>query len=224
MAKSFPNTGATVGLAADRSALTSPFAGMQFFETDTKALYLYNGSAWVNMLDTDTPPGLVKIFTGSFSSSTGYATGNVFSSDFTNYKIILSVLSSTAATLYAKLRDSNNADISASNYDSITFRANSNGTSGVGSASAGSTYWVLFPFDINSGDPSGSYEGTIFSPYLSKRTNLVGYASHANSGVSDTSLTTISNRFINNTSASGLVIYPSTGTFSGNISVYGLKE
>jgi len=47
MAKSFPNTGATVGLAADRSALTSPFAGMQFFETDTKALYLYNGTAWV---------------------------------------------------------------------------------------------------------------------------------------------------------------------------------
>ena len=47
MAKSFPNTGATVGLAADRSALASPFAGMQFFETDTKALYLYDGSAWV---------------------------------------------------------------------------------------------------------------------------------------------------------------------------------
>jgi hypothetical protein len=47
MAKSFPNTGATVGLAADRSALASPFAGMQFFETDTKRNWLYNGSTWI---------------------------------------------------------------------------------------------------------------------------------------------------------------------------------
>jgi len=46
MAKSFPNTGATVGLAADRTALTSPFAGMQFYETDTKKLFIYNGSIW----------------------------------------------------------------------------------------------------------------------------------------------------------------------------------
>ena len=46
MAKSFPNTGATVGLAADRTALTSPFAGMQFFETDTKLLWYYDGADW----------------------------------------------------------------------------------------------------------------------------------------------------------------------------------
>ena len=46
MAKSFPNTGATVGLAADRTALTSPFAGMQFFETDTYLTYIYDGTSW----------------------------------------------------------------------------------------------------------------------------------------------------------------------------------
>ena len=47
MAKSFPNTGATVGLAADRSALASPFAGMQFFEADTSRNWFYNGSTWI---------------------------------------------------------------------------------------------------------------------------------------------------------------------------------
>jgi hypothetical protein len=47
MAKSFPNTGTTVGLAADRSAMTSMFAGQQFFETDTNLMFVYNGSAWV---------------------------------------------------------------------------------------------------------------------------------------------------------------------------------
>lgn len=47
MAKAFPNTGATVGLAADRTAMTGMYAGQQFFETDTNLMFVYNGSAWV---------------------------------------------------------------------------------------------------------------------------------------------------------------------------------
>lgn len=109
MAKSFPNTGATVGLAADRSALTSPFAGMQFFETDTKALYLYDGSAWVSMLDTDTPPALQLIkptsvsgtgvslsgFKTVISSATSATINGVFSSAFTSYQIFCSRMGTT---------------------------------------------------------------------------------------------------------------------------------
>ena len=47
MAKSFPNTGATVGLASDRTAMTGMYAGQGFYETDTNKNFLYNGSAWV---------------------------------------------------------------------------------------------------------------------------------------------------------------------------------
>jgi hypothetical protein len=46
MAKSFPNTGVTTGLAADRTAMTGMYAGQQFFETDTNKVYIYNGSDW----------------------------------------------------------------------------------------------------------------------------------------------------------------------------------
>jgi hypothetical protein len=46
MAKSFPNTGVTTGLAADRTAMTGMYAGQQFFETDTSILYIYTGSEW----------------------------------------------------------------------------------------------------------------------------------------------------------------------------------
>jgi hypothetical protein len=59
MAKAFPNTGATTGLAADRSALTGMFAGQQFFETDTKDVYVYTGSAWVKCNDFDNAYGIV---------------------------------------------------------------------------------------------------------------------------------------------------------------------
>ena len=58
MAKSFPNTGVTTGTAADRAALTSPFAGMQFFETDTNKVLVYSGSSWVETNDLDNLGGV----------------------------------------------------------------------------------------------------------------------------------------------------------------------
>jgi hypothetical protein len=47
MAKSFPNTGATIGLAADRTAMTGMYAGQYFYETDTGLMFTYTGSAWI---------------------------------------------------------------------------------------------------------------------------------------------------------------------------------
>jgi hypothetical protein len=47
MAKSFAGLGVTSGLASDRAAITSPPAGMQFFETDTKLVYAYDGASWI---------------------------------------------------------------------------------------------------------------------------------------------------------------------------------
>jgi hypothetical protein len=40
--------GVTAGLAADRTSMTGLVAGMQFFETSTSILYVYNGTSWVN--------------------------------------------------------------------------------------------------------------------------------------------------------------------------------
>lgn len=57
MAKSFPNTGATTGLAADRTAMTGMYAGQQFYETDTNKLMVYNGSSWVTAMDAQTAGG-----------------------------------------------------------------------------------------------------------------------------------------------------------------------
>jgi hypothetical protein len=119
MAKSFPNTGATVGLAADRSALTSPFAGMQFFETDTNVLYVYNGSAWVALASAAAPTALQLISPTSvvnatnsnskiiFSAQSSFSINGCFSSAFDNYRIIISEFVGTIATcadLQLKLR------------------------------------------------------------------------------------------------------------------------
>lgn len=51
MARAFSGLGVTAGLAADRSSLTGMVAGQQFFETDTKRLFIYDGSVW-NLIQT----------------------------------------------------------------------------------------------------------------------------------------------------------------------------
>ena len=58
MSKSFPNTGAITGTNADRLALSGVCEGMQFFETDTNKMFVYDGSSWVEIADIDNPGGL----------------------------------------------------------------------------------------------------------------------------------------------------------------------
>jgi len=61
MAKSFPNTGATVGLAADRTAMTSMVEGQEFFETDTNKMFVYSGSGWVETNTWGTTSGVTGV-------------------------------------------------------------------------------------------------------------------------------------------------------------------
>jgi len=55
MAKSFPNTGATV-IDATADLPGSPSEGMMVFQKDTNELKIYDGASWISMLDTDNNP------------------------------------------------------------------------------------------------------------------------------------------------------------------------
>ena len=91
MAKSFPNTGVTTGLAADRAALTSPFAGMQFFETDTNLMFVYNGSAWIL-------PYEQRVAQVNASGSTSTMSATSLSQAGNHMRIVASFRSSRAST------------------------------------------------------------------------------------------------------------------------------
>jgi hypothetical protein len=47
MAKTFSGTGIVSGLSTDRTSMTSPATGMQFYETDTDRTYLYDSANWI---------------------------------------------------------------------------------------------------------------------------------------------------------------------------------
>jgi hypothetical protein len=57
MAKSFPNTGATViDSSADLPAASAALEGVMMFQKDTNQLLICDGSTWVGVTDTDNKP------------------------------------------------------------------------------------------------------------------------------------------------------------------------
>ena len=78
MAKAFGGLGVTVGLAADRAALTGVVAGQEFFETDTGNLYIYNGSIWrLISSNTVTTGGVVQTVNTTNNTATSH-TGTTY--------------------------------------------------------------------------------------------------------------------------------------------------
>jgi len=83
--------------AAARPA--SPFEGQTIFQKDTDQLLVWNGTAWVIPNQTTTNPnGLELIKTDTITSGTSKEITGVFSSEFKNYKIIVSNGQSSGAT------------------------------------------------------------------------------------------------------------------------------
>lgn len=118
MAKSFPNTGATV-IDATADLPGSPSEGMMVFQKDTNELKIYDGASWVSMLDTDVPPSLNMVYgnTMTVAGAAGTETfiNNVFSSAYDNYKILINVYSSSVGD-QVRMRLQNSGTSSTASY------------------------------------------------------------------------------------------------------------
>lgn len=103
MAKSFPNTGATV-IDATADLPGSPSEGMMVFQKDTNELKIYDGASWVSMLDTDTPPALVYLSTSTFTNVASTTITNCFNTSYDNYKVFITCYGSDAAQQSGRLQ------------------------------------------------------------------------------------------------------------------------
>jgi hypothetical protein len=104
MAKSFPNTGATViDTVADLPAASGALEGVMMFQKDTNELKICDGASWISMLDTDTPPGLVHLNTTTISAST-WTIDNIFSTTYRSYLLIFEYYATAANIVSMRLR------------------------------------------------------------------------------------------------------------------------
>ena len=91
MTISATNQGLRPGVCTSSSRPSSPFAGQLIFETDTNRLAVWNGTSWVVLADSDTPPGLELVKTQTIGSAVSSVTvSDAFSATYDNYFLTIS--------------------------------------------------------------------------------------------------------------------------------------
>lgn len=235
MAKSFPNTGATViDSAADLPAASAALEGILMFQKDTNELKICDGASWVSVVDTDTPPAMQLILPTSvvngtnnagnitFSGVSSVSVNGVFSSSFDCYKIVGTFgVSATNPMMNIRWRAAG-TDNSAASYETAVFRYTAANASAGEAAGSGETSQRLFTAD------NGSYSAidmTVYWPanagYYTKDTLI---AKTRLSGAANTVSMWGSGEHLVSAAYDGFTFYPSTGTTSGNLRIYGYRN
>ena len=200
------------GSAARSSAIgTANFEeGMTSYLTDTDKLEAYDGTNWVAIGPATSTQGLTLISTVTFSGVSSQLFTNVFSATYDAYKIQGYVTHSTSANAYIRLRTGST--------DLTTGYANQYliGASTTASAALGATDTFM---SLN-GTQTGSFhlDCIMINPFAS-------LATQSNTWVSQSTNTIrLFSTFTTSTSSyESFNLYPSTGTISGKVSVYGFN-
>ena len=203
--------------AAARPA--SPYEGQVIFQKDTNQLLVWDGTAWVMAIDTDTPPGLELIRTVALSAfSTNIQ--ECFSDKYTNYRILFSYIGSTANAVY--IRFLVGSTIQTGNILSSNFGTQQSApTTLVGSSRSDqyaqfSTAYTVYPSTTTI---------DVFSP------QAVGYTSYAGFGQlglssSDSYGVNLYGRNIATTQIDGFELTTGTGAsvLTGTVTIYGYRN
>lgn len=193
--------------AARSAALTVPLAGMLTYLQDTGLYSTYNGSAWV-------PLDVSLITSVNFTTSSSVNIDGCFTSNYANYSVIASFRSSATTSMRMTMRaggvnETGNVNIYGEyyvgNFTSLAAGSTNNTTSTV--------------LGFGEGNLTSGISGavTFYNPNAILRTqvqwNTTGAAMVLGGGTVNTT-----------TQYTGFRIFPSAGTITGDIRVYGLRN
>jgi hypothetical protein len=194
--------------AADTPARLAVGTDGQILTADSTAA---TGIKWAT---PSTSAGMVLINTTSFSTSGGVNIDSLFSSTYTNYQIILTSVGTTQSNIRLYLRASGSTDTS-SNYYTQQLQADQTTVSGSRTGPEGTGIIVGLQNTVRG-------NSTIFlqNPFATASTGLESLIINNSDGFCN--LRYHVGNFQSTTSFTGLRIEPSTGTFTGTISIYGM--
>jgi hypothetical protein len=202
--------------AARASAIPTPTEGMTSYISTTGTASIpqietYTGSAW------QTPYGLTLIANVSATAAASIIVDNVFTSTYTNYKVVFTGTSSTPGSLFGVLRAAG-ADIGGSGYfnGGVTVQFSTGGVTG----RAGNGETFMYFTQTSGSDLLSSVSFDLINPQGTSRKGFGGFAFRG-----DSFGAYIANGETNfTTSATGIKIYPSNGTLTGTVQIYGYRN
>jgi hypothetical protein len=164
--------------------------------------------------------GLVKIVDQSFTSASAVSVNGCFTSAHENYKIVIDSTSSDNQTMKLRWRVNGTDNLDAQ-YEQADFVQRGNNTNGqiwggtsntqIELATTMSTVTAFFMIDAN-------------KPALAVKTRALIKVSTAQSGSSDIALFNTAHRHDVATAYDGFSFFPSSGTVTGTLRVYGYRN
>jgi hypothetical protein len=194
---------------------TSPTVGQVF--TSGSRSWVWNGSAW------DSPagqpflvPGLTLLADSTFTAQTSVSINDVFSSEFDNYKVVITTDLTTGTQSFLLRYRVAGADNSTANYTYQLLDAAS--TSVTGARITGATSGGIGT--LAAGSPNAT-ELTIYNPNRAERTLHQSYHMGA---IANAYIRFDSGVFTATTQFTGFTIFPASSTITGRLQVYGLRK
>ena len=167
--------------------------------------------------------GLVLLSSNTVSSSTGIEVDSIFTSTYTNYKIIYTLTASHSgtSTIQMRLRASASTDTNSTYTSGMrTFRINTDNE--FEPRDDTQDRWDFTGVDATQSNNRVSIDITLFSPALTARSAYSG--TFFTDEITSQQFGYMGGTFENTTAFDGLTIFPSGGTFSGQINIYGIGE
>jgi hypothetical protein len=193
--------------AARTAAITSPVEGQLTYLLDVDRYEHWNGSEWIS------PFGLTLLSSAVLSASSGVSFNNVFSSAYQNYQIYWNGTASTSVGVYLRIRVGG-VDAT-SGYTTQFLEASATAISGFRDLTAAMQIAVA----RSTGRSIAAVQ--LSNPFATTETSFTSSVQDSASGAL-ISLRSGSNS--NATSYDGCTIYPSAGTLTGNLRIYGLRN
>jgi len=206
------------GTAARASAIPTPTTGMTTYigvsgTASIPQLETYTGSAW------QTPYGLTQVANVTVSGAATIQIDNCFSSAYDSYKLVISNLSGTPNGGLMNMRLGSNVTLT--NYAWIKAGM----STGAATNSTGAVSQTSWGMNFISGTvPAAMFTGDIIDPFKTNYTyfNGIGYGGFTTGGVWFGQA--FAGHYNATTSFTGCYFYIDSGTFSGNIKIYGYRN
>jgi len=195
---------------------TSPTVGQLF--TEAGRSWVWTGSSWDAPTTNNAlqiPFGMELIASTSFVSQTTLTFANVFTSQYENYKILFRGTQSVAGTSLA-LQFSQNGTPTTGVYN-YTYGYLAGSFAAQQRLSAGTANQIIISSDGIFGIKFG--EINVFAPQLATQTLLTAWGG-SNVGI----MTFASGDATSGTQFDGFTLFPSSGSFTGTISIYGMRK
>jgi hypothetical protein len=221
----------TVADDSAKSAL-SVAEGTMVYQLDNQKVFVYSGSAWVEVSDLDSTDGvptsaqtkldtvgMVHITTVAFSTSSAINVNDCFSATYDNYRVMLHTTSASVSGSILRMRMRASGTDSSVNYYFSGIQTSSQSATISSWRGNNVTYWEYgYAFADRT-----SLTLDIFRPFDAVAT-LFHSSATGDDNVANLTTHYLAGHHLVGTSYDGFSIFPSSGNLTGTLRVYGYRD